>query len=64
MNTLVWVLTLNGARLTKDIAERCIILKLQRPTFNPTWEAETRSFIEQHRWEIISDIGMLQSKQI
>jgi len=57
-NTLIWVLTLNGARLSRDMAQRCIIVKLQRPEYSPTWESETRAFIETNRWKIISDIGM------
>ena len=39
-NTLVLMITLNGASLSKDMAQRCIRIKLARPVFNPSWEAE------------------------
>ena len=55
-NSLTWVLTLNGASLSTDMAQRCVIVQLSRPLHSASWESETRQFIEQHRWDIISDI--------
>ena len=55
-NTLTWTLTLNGASLSKDMAKRVIVVKLQRPTYSPTWEQDVRDFIEEHRWQILNDI--------
>jgi hypothetical protein len=57
-NTLTWALTLNGASLSKDLAKRVIVVKLQRPTYCPTWEAETRALIQQFRWQIFNDIRL------
>lgn len=55
-NTLVWILTLNGASLSKDMAQRCINVKLQRPQHAPGWERQVREFIREHRWQIIADV--------
>jgi hypothetical protein len=61
-NTLTWCITLNGANLSKDMAQRCIIVKLARPEYSATWEEETIAFIEEHRWEIIGDaLALLQT---
>jgi hypothetical protein len=58
-NTLTWTLTLNGASLSKDMAKRAIVVKLERPQYGPNWEQEARHFIEAYRWHIINDIGLL-----
>jgi hypothetical protein len=55
-NFLVWFVTLNGASLSKDMAQRAIPVKLKRPAFDPGWEARVRSFAREHRWEIIADV--------
>lgn len=55
-NTLVWIITLNRASLSKDMAQRCVIIRLKRPERNPAWEAETWAYIDTHRWKIIGDI--------
>jgi hypothetical protein len=58
-NTLCWTLTLNGASLSKDMAKRSVVVKLQRPTYSPTWEWGVRDFIEEHRWRILNDIRLV-----
>jgi hypothetical protein len=55
-NTLTYLLTINGASLSKDMAQRCVIIKLRRPVHSGDWARETRGFIESRRWEIIGDI--------
>jgi len=55
-NTLTWILTLNGANLSTDMAQRSIIVKLRRPERSGTWEEETRAFIETHREQLLGDI--------
>jgi hypothetical protein len=54
-NTMTWCLTLNGATLSKDMAQRCVIVKLRRPAHDATWEDRVTAFIDEHRWEIIGD---------
>ncbi len=58
-NTLVWMITLNGATLSKDMAQRCIQIKLERPTFKASWETEVREFIRSNRWGLLADIRAL-----
>ncbi|MBL8822433.1 MAG: DUF3854 domain-containing protein [Planctomycetia bacterium] len=55
-NTFTWCLTINGAHLSKDMAKRCIVIKLARPENSGTWESDTQQFIEVHRWEIIGGL--------
>jgi hypothetical protein len=55
-NTLTWVITLNGANLSTDLAQRCVIVKLKRPEYQATWEEDTIALIENKRWAIIGDI--------
>jgi len=55
-NTLTWFITLNGANLSKDMAQRCVIIQVKRPTFDGTWRDTTRQFIEDNKWEIIGDV--------
>ena len=59
---MCWLITLNGATLSKDMAQRVIPIKLTRPVYRPTWESDVRNFARDHRWEILADaIGILQS---
>jgi hypothetical protein len=55
-NSLVWVLTVNGASLSKDMAQRCIVIKLDRPPYRAGWAEEVRDFIRAHRPEILAEI--------
>jgi hypothetical protein len=56
-NNLVWALTMNGASLSRDLARRCVVVRLQRAPNTPTWLPDTKQFIADHRWQIIADIG-------
>jgi len=58
-NTLVWGLTLNGASLSKDMAQRCAIIKLGRPKFTADWEERLRDYVREHRWDLIADVGQI-----
>jgi hypothetical protein len=55
-NVLTWVLTINGASLSKDLALRVIPLRLTRPSYDPDWESKVTAFIAGNRWRIIGDI--------
>lgn len=55
-NTLVWTITLNGASLSRDLAQRCVIIQLERPEYNPSWKAQTERFVEDYRQEILAGI--------
>jgi len=58
-NILVWMITLNGATLSKDMAQRCVQVKLGRPKFKASWESEVREFIKANRWGLIADVRAL-----
>jgi len=58
-NTLTWALTLNGASLSKDMAQRVVVLKLQRPAYDPCWESSVRAYIAEYRLQILNDIRLL-----
>lgn len=61
-NNLTYFITLNGASLSTDIAQRCCIIKLAKPNYSGNWEDDTRALIDEHRDAIIADaLGFLQS---
>ena len=55
-NTLTYVYTMNGLELSRDMAQRSVIIKLSKPKHADNWKEETYEFISKHRWNIISDI--------
>src|SRR5262249_38538861 len=55
-NTLLWFITLNKASLSKDMAQRCVIIRVKRPPRDPNWEAETWQLIDANRWAIVGDV--------
>jgi hypothetical protein len=55
-NTFLWLLTLNGASLSTDMAQRAVLIKVGPPTRSRTWEEDTAAFILENRTRIIADI--------
>lgn len=55
-NTLIWLITLNGASFSKDMAQRVIPIKLKRPRLQAGWEDEVRAFCRSHRPGLLGDI--------
>jgi hypothetical protein len=55
-NDLVWFVTVNGGGMSRDMAQRSVVIKLKRPAYSPTWEADLFGLIESRRWEIIGDL--------
>ncbi len=56
-NMLVWLLTLNGASLSTDMAQRVITVQISRPTRSGDWEEKTRAFIADNHAAILADIA-------
>jgi hypothetical protein len=56
-NTLLWCITLNGPSLSKDMAQRCVVIRLGQPTHSGDWEDSLRTFVDEHRWQIIGDLA-------
>jgi hypothetical protein len=55
-NTFTVVITLNGASLSNDLAQRCVVVKLRRPEHSGDWEGETHAYVARHRWAIVGDL--------
>jgi len=55
-NYLTYVVTVNGASFSKDMAERSVVVKVKQPTTSPTWYADTRALITEHWDEIVADV--------
>lgn len=63
-NTLVYLLTLNGASLSRDLAQRCVVIKLAAPKRTATWEEDTRDFIVANREALVADcIALLRCRR-
>ncbi len=55
-NILTWIATVNGLSASTDIAQRSVIIYLNRPTHTGDWYSETREFIEANRREVLADL--------
>lgn len=59
-NTLCWVLTANGLRMSRDMAERAFVIRLRRLTDeekSESWQEETMAFVDANRDKILADCG-------
>lgn len=60
-NFLLWLITLNGASLSTDMAQRVVEIRLGEPNYDAGWEERVHEFIDANRERIIADcIGFLQ----
>lgn len=55
-NNITWIITLNGIALSTDMAQRVVVIKINRPSHSGSWEDETRQYLLDHRHEIIADL--------
>lgn len=63
-NTLVWIITLNGANFSTDMAQRSVFIKMARAKYSATFLEDMKAYIDKHRDEIIGDcIAFLQGEQ-
>jgi hypothetical protein len=58
-NHYSYVVTINGASLGKDLASRCVTMRLQAGPNQQNWYSRVTRFVEEYRWEIIAEIGQL-----
>ncbi|QDU46604.1 hypothetical protein Mal52_51260 [Symmachiella dynata] len=62
-NLITWIITLNGASLSTDLAQRVVTIKLGRPKYSATWSEDTAGFVREQRQAIIGDlIAFLRSE--
>jgi hypothetical protein len=54
-NDVCWLMTLNGASLSTDMAQRAVVIKLKRPE-RSDWEDRVRQFALANRQAIVADI--------
>jgi hypothetical protein len=55
-NTFTVCITMNGASLSKDLAQRCVPILLKRPQYSGNWKDDTTAYIEAHRWVLVADL--------
>jgi hypothetical protein len=55
-NTLTWVVTLNGASLSRDMAQRSAIIRMGRPHYASGWNDRVAELVSTRRWEILGDL--------
>jgi len=55
-NTLTWFITLNNASLSKDLAQRCVIVRVRRPRYDGDWQGEVERYIDDNRWAVVGDL--------
>lgn len=64
-NTLTWAITMNGLSLSPDLAQRAVIIKLDKAAYSGDWERTAREFVVRHRREIIGDlVAFLRSEPV
>jgi hypothetical protein len=56
-NTITWAITMNGIALSRDLAQRTVIIKLNQPERSGTWDDDVDKFVAKYRDEIIADIA-------
>jgi hypothetical protein len=62
-NLFTVAITVNGVHLSKDMAQRSVLIELAQPEHTHNWHAQLNEYIEANRWEIIGDIlGLLRSE--
>jgi hypothetical protein len=55
-NFLTWLITLNGASLSTDMAQRVVEIRLSEPEYSGQWEAEVKQYIDTNRSAILGDL--------
>lgn len=54
-NVVTWFMTLNGVSLSNDLAQRSVIIKVDKGRNDAGWYEGTLDYIDQHRQAIIAD---------
>lgn len=55
-NSLTWCMTFNEPSMSKDMAQRAVVIEVDTPVYEPTWVREIESFIDEKRWAIVGDL--------
>lgn len=62
-NTITWVMTMNGMSLSRDLAQRTVVIKLSEPKRSGTWDDDVDRFIAEHRDDVIADVAGFFARQ-
>lgn len=55
-NLLTWYLTSNTPKLSRDLAERCVIIKIGQPTWGKSFEQWVDAFIAENHAMLLADL--------
>ena len=56
-NLLTYVVTVNGAFFSTDMAQRSVVIRLERPPMTSNdWDADTLAFVTENRQRIVADV--------
>jgi len=56
-NYLTWTVTLNGASLSTDMAQRVVEIRIREPEYRGQWFDEVAGFVDEHRMAILDDLA-------
>jgi len=56
-NTLTWSMTMNGMALSRDLAQRTVVIKLCKPSRDGNWEETVGAFTKENHEKIVSDVA-------
>lgn len=55
-NDYTVMMTMNGADVSKDLAQRTVVIQVKRPQHHASWYDNLLTHIQEHQWQIIGDI--------
>jgi hypothetical protein len=55
-NHVTWIMTLNGANLSTDMAQRVVEVKFGEPPYDDGWDERVCQFIDARRQDLIADV--------
>lgn len=55
-NTLSWFFTINVAELSRDLADRCVVVQIGKPRHAVDFKAAVAEFLAERRYELLCDI--------
>lgn len=56
-NTMTWAITMNGMSLSRDLAQRTVVIKVTDPKRSGTWDDEVDRFLRDHRDDVVADVA-------
>jgi len=62
LNHLTFLITVNDANCSSDMAQRCIPVRIKKANYDGTWTDRLNDFIDRNKWELIREIGEVLSK--